>query len=626
MTFEKLYKPSFFNLYVKKFLALTLIGLIVIGATITLIVVFVSDKHEDYTFFNGDFPSNSTSFTYYSKVPFMVPMRDGIKLATDVLVPLDLSEPASVILIRTPYDKNIFSFLASFIFKGHIIIIQDMRGFGESEGYVDLPFLTEKADGHDILLWIAEQAWCNGRVGTWGPSALGIAQYLLAPDAPEVLKCQLPIVATPNSYDAVFTGGQLRRELILPWLDQQGFSEDSLEIIKQNEKPNGIWNDGSIVDIFSDIHSPALHVGGWYDIFVDGPIEAFQGYQYQGGVGAAGNSKLVMGPWVHGGMFGERTGLLDYPNQDFSTIFSLTDALFDKWLNSNSTLWDMLPTVSFYLMSSIDYNPSSLGNNWFQANDWPLETENINYYFYPNQSLLSTPPSESEGFISYLYDPSNPVPTNGGGNLNLDRGAYDQQEVELRDDVLVFTSPVLKNPLVVLGKIEVQLFISSNCTDTDFTVKLTDVYPDGTSMLITDTVLRARNRNSLSEWDFLTNDTVYTLSIPLESTAYLFNENHKIGIDISSSNFPRFEANPNTGDSLWNNETFYVANNTVYTNSIYNSSITVPSYNYNDLIPFSFNTFQLKKTSLKTVNITDPEENSSSEILKEFIMTYAKKE
>jgi putative CocE/NonD family hydrolase len=287
-------------------------------------------------------------------------------------------------------------------------------------------------------------------------------------------------------------------------------------------------------------------------------------------------------------MLGAPSGNITYQRQNPGITLNAADALFEKWLRDNSTLWDLYPTVAFYLMSSYEYNPDILGNDWFQSNAWPLSTSNLDLYMYSNKSLLPSASSDVEALLSYSYDPNNPVETIYGGNLALPAGTWDQQSVESRDDVLVFSTPILTEPITVVGQITTTLFIESNCTDTDFTVKLTDVYPDGRSMLITDTIIRARNRLSYSDWNFLEKGIVYELKIPLDSTAYLFNEGHKLRIDISSSNFPRFETNPNTGDSLWSNETTYVANNSIHVSSTNSSKISIPIVEYEDLVPFSF--------------------------------------
>ena len=572
----------------KKKIAIIISVSLIVATTVTLLSVYIPQLRNRTTGFNWVFPSNSTSHTDYMEVPYEVPMRDGITLSATVFLPSDINESLPVILVRTPYGKGMLSMLAGYTYEDYIVVLQDFRGFFGSQGEKGLPFITEQNDGQDTLNWISDQPWCNGKIGTWGPSALGIAQYLLAPNAPSTLKCQLPIVATADIYESIFRGGELRNELIIPWITDNDYPEESLDLIQENEKLNGIWEVGRLVDNYSDIHVPALHMGGWYDIFTQNTIDAFLGYQNEGGEGANGNSKLIMGPWIHGGIFGEATGSIIFPNQNIGILTKANNALFGKWLKENSTLWDMLPTVSFYVMSSIDYNPLHLANQWYQSSHWPLVVSPTEFYFFQNGSLLTSQNTEVSGALHYQYDPNDPVITLGGGNLALDAGIYDQSSLESRADVLVFSTPILTEPLTVAGQISVKLYISSNCTDTDFTVKITDVYPDNRSMLITDTIIRARNRDSLSDWNFLTPGEVYELNIPLDSTAYLFNKDHRLRVDISSSNYPRFETNPNTGDGLWANETVYVANNTLFMNSVNKAKITLPSVDITSLTPFSF--------------------------------------
>ncbi len=562
---------------------------LVCGVAIPLMVVYIPDKPPVIPGFEWQFPANSTVKDGYVIVPYMIPMSDNVRISTNIYVPNTIDNPLPVILIRTPYGKSQLALMAvGYALKNYIVVLQDFRGFYESEGDLDLPFITEQADGKDTLEWISNQEWCNGKIGTWGPSALGIAQYLMAPNAPSSLKCQLPMVATPDIYEAMFRGGELRRELIIPWIEGNGFPPETLDSLQQYEKLEGIWDQGRIIDNYSQIQAASLHLGGWYDIFTQDIINAFQGYQYEGGENATGNAKLLMGPWTHGGMLGAPSGNITYLKQNSGIVLSATDALFEKWLRDNSTLWDLYPSVAFYLMSSYEYNPDVLANDWYQSNIWPLSTTNLDLYMHSNETLLPGESLISQGQLSYQYDPNDPVETIYGGNLALPAGTWDQQTLESRDDVLVFSTPPLTDPLTVVGQIMTTLYIESNCTDTDFTVKLTDVYPDGRSMLITDTIIRTRNRLGYSDWNFLDEEIVYELSIPLDSTAYLFNEGHKLRIDISSSNFPRFETNPNTGDALWSNETTYVANNSIHVSASYPSMISIPTLDYEELTPFSF--------------------------------------
>ncbi len=238
-------------------------------------------------------------------------------------------------------------------------------------------------------------------------------------------------------------------------------------------------------------------------------------------------------------------------------------------------------------MSSLPFNPDQLGNNWYQSDVWPLNSSPYELYLHSNYSLLEESSILAEDSLSYLYDPNNPVDTIGGGNLAIQAGIYDQASLEIRDDVLSFTTDVLTEPLTVVGQMEVTLYVSSNCTDTDFTVKITDVFPDNRSELVTDTIIRARNRNSVSDWDFLTPGETYEITIPLDSTAYLFNVGHKFRVDISSSNYPRFESNPNTGDALWQNTTTNIANNSIFVDATHMSKITLPTVDYLSLVPIN---------------------------------------
>ncbi|MCG3227788.1 MAG: CocE/NonD family hydrolase [Candidatus Heimdallarchaeota archaeon] len=582
----------------RKILVSIISAVIISAIAIPLMVVYIPDRPPIISGFEWQFPSNSTVREGYVIVPYLVSMRDNVKISTDIYVPIAIDEPLPVIFIRTPYGKSQLALMAiGYALKNYIVVLQDFRGFYESEGALNLPFISEQLDGQDSLEWITEQEWCNGRIGTWGPSALGIAQYLMAPNAPSSLKCQLPMVATPDIYEAMFRGGELRHELILPWLEGNGFPDESLETLQEYEKLNDIWDQGRIVDNYSQIQAASLHLGGWYDILTQETINAFLGYQYSGGVNASGNAKLVMGPWVHGGMLGEPSGNITYQKQNPGITLNVADALFEKWLRHNSTLWDLYPTVAFYLMSSYEYNSDILANDWYQSDLWPLSTTNLDLYMHSNESILHGISAYSQDLLSYEYDPNDPVETIYGGNLALPAGTWDQQSLESRDDVLVFTTPTLTEPLTIVGQITTTLYIESNCTDTDFTVKLTDVYPDGRSMLITDTIIRARNRFGYEDWNFLDEGIVYELSIPLDSTAYLFNEGHRLRIDISSSNFPRFETNPNTGDVLWGNDTTFIANNSIHVSSTYPSKISIPTVEYNSLTPFSFDLNPTLKTS-----------------------------
>jgi putative CocE/NonD family hydrolase len=261
-------------------------------------------------------------------------------------------------------------------------------------------------------------------------------------------------------------------------------------------------------------------------------------------------------------------------------------------------IYNNWPAVYYYVMGDVN-DSNAAGNEWRAANEWPPAHTETSWYLHENGVLSTTYPS-NYGSLSYNYDPNDPVPTVGGQNLNLPAGPYDQTSVENRDDVLVFSSDILTEPFEATGPIKARLFVSSDCPDTDFTVKLTDVYPEGRSMLITDGIIHMRNRNGADHWEFMNPGEVYEVEVDLWSTSYIWNTSHRIRVAISSSNSPRFLANPNTDDPMAQNTTYNIAQNTVYLDSIYPSCIILPQIdksminNQNNKIPDLENTDQGK--------------------------------
>lgn len=508
-----------------------------------------------------------------SKETYMVEMRDGIHLATDVYLPKDQT-PHGTILIRTPYNKDSGYETGVALSKvGWPAVVQDMRGRYDSEG-IDTVFRNAQTDGPDTLEWIAEQSWSNGKIATYGGSALGINQYYMAGANPPSLACQYIQVATPNMYkDAIFQGGEFRESLVAWWLEGQGSSFVLPEYFAHENYSLDYWTNTSMDDNWQDVNVPAIHIGGWYDIFSQGTIDGFMGYNYLGGDGAKGKSKLIMGPWSHNG--GVNQGELVYPdnaNDNFSLLMFFD--MIEQYTMDGSENFDQWPSVIYYVMGDVD-NTSAMGNQWLTAEDWPIPSTDVPLYLHDDHTL-STAPQQDSSSETFLYDPTDPVPTVGGQNLNLPRGPYDQRVVEQRDDVLVFSTDPLEEPAWINGRIKARLFVSSNCPDTDFTVKLTDVYPDGRSMLITDGILRMRNRNGLDHWEFMEEDNVYEVEIDLLSTSYIFNKGHQIRISVSSSNAPRFLPNPNTKEPMAQNTTYAIAENTIHIGLPYPSSILLP--------------------------------------------------
>ena len=550
--------------------------------------------------------------TLFTKETVMVEMRDGIHLATDVYLPDGGSPPHGAILIRTPYNKN-GTGMGEYANNGWPSLVQDTRGRFQSEG-IDTMFRDDHTDGYDTLEWIEQQNWSNGKVATIGGSATGIVQYLMAGTNPPALSCQYIGAATPNMYTTIYPGGQFRKHMVESWLQGQGSSYVLPEIWAHENYTMDFWTNVSLEDNWGDVNVPAFHIGGWYDCFCQGLLDGFMGYQYQGGSGAAGKSKLVVGPWTHA-MFGQRLqGALRYPENAQDTFSEeYWDEILDQYILGVSDDFENRPIVYYYVMGDVT-NPNAVGNFWRVGTSWPPSHVDDAWYLQENNAL-STTPCESTTPLTYTYNPNNPVPTKGGTNLDYLgptlAGPYDQRSVENRADVLLFTSDVLTEPYEATGRIMAKLYVSSDCSDTDFTVKLTDVYPDGRSMLICDGIIRMRNRNGCDHWEFMTPGYVYEANVDLWSTSYIWEAGHQIRVAISSSNYPRYLANPNTIDGIYQNTETVIAHNTLYFNTEHPSCIYLPRYtgNYAPLKPrISGPTKGEPETEYTfTFNVTDPE-------------------
>ena len=477
----------------------------------------------------------------------MVAMRDGTKLATNVYLPPDVEEPCPVVLMRTPYGRASGQGEAQkYCRKGYVFVSQDIRGRGKSEGHHAIIFHNggwgKRRDGHDTLNWIASQKWCNGNVGTWGGSAVGITQNMLAPGAPEVLKGQYVLVAFSDMYSqAAYQGGAWRKSLLEGWLIATGMKDVNLKTFREHPNYGEFWAELNPEAQAHRVNTPGVFIGGWYDIFLQGTINSFVSIHNNGGPKARGRCRLVIGPIAHGG-FNE----LKYPPNSKWPDAADASRLFDYWLKGDENGAEKDEAVHYYVMGD-PTDADAPGNFWRRADNWPPPAMPTAFYFHPGGKLVRGTPPLGKDKVSYKYDPNNPVPTVGGQNLLLPKGPMDQRKVESRPDVLLFTTDVLAEPVEVTGRIHARLFVSSDCPDTDFTVKLTDVYPDGRSMLVTDGIRAARFQDSFKQPELREPGWLYDLNIDLWSTSLVFNKGHRIRVAVSSSNAPRFEPNPNSG-------------------------------------------------------------------------------
>lgn len=515
------------------------------------------------------------------------PMRDGTLLVTDVHYPFPGISPWPTIVIRTPYDRTQTTEMLVLIcdVQRYALVVQSVRGMQGSQGNPSF-FLTDGwgtlQDGYDCIEWVHNQWFCDGTIGMWGGSAYGITQYLAAGSLPPHLLCCQPLIATPRLYqDAAFQGGEFRKNLVENWLAYLGTPWLADTPAAHPDYDSSYWGTTDLSRRYDLVHLPFYHMAGWYDLFLDGGLDAFTNLQARNH-----NQKLLIGPWAHGDLWGVvQQGDLTYPANAGRDNTFFADELIawnDYWLFGRSNGIMDLPRVVFYLMGDCDTPDTTLWNHWVQTDTWPLpDVSYVPYYLRDGHLLDPSAPGPAEKPDTARYDPLNPCPTIGGREylgLPDGYGPKDQRPVEARPDVLCYETGVLESPVTVVGKVKVRLFGSSDRLDTDWMVRICDVYPDGRSILVTDGALMARHRRGLDREDLLVPGVPDTFDIDLWSTALVFNVGHRIRISVSSSNYPRFERNPNTGGPFRRNDTLgaLVATNVVYHDQALPSALLLP--------------------------------------------------
>lgn len=515
----------------------------------------------------------------------MVPMADGTRLATDVYLPGQGTGPWPTVVIRTPYNRSQYNReYGTWAQKGYAIVLQDMRGRFASEG-LDLAFFGcgwgEHRDGADTLAWITKQPWSDGRIGTAGASAMGITQNLLAVAAPDGLAAQYILVAAGSLYHhAAYTGGALRLALVSGWLFDNRFDPANVWLTVLHPMYDAHWKRFDAIAQADKTRAPAVHYGGWYDVFLQGTLDAFVARQEHGGPGSRGTQKLIIGPWSHGGP-GDPSrprpvGELTYPDNSRHVPAEVNaQAWFAHYLRGDDNGIDRTPPVHYYTMGAIG-EPNAPGNVWRHEDAWPPPSEPTAYFLHVDGTLSRDKSDASNDTRVFVADPRDPVPTRGGCNLCIPPGPFDQREIEQRPDVLVFTSVPLDEPIEVTGRVTARLFVSSDRPDTDVAVKLCDVYPDGRSFNVCDGLLRLRHRNGFDRVDLLEPDEIGGVEVDLWSTSLVFNRGHRIRVEVAGSNYPRFDVNPNTGWPAWPFCPVQTARNTIHCSGPHASQIVLP--------------------------------------------------
>jgi uncharacterized protein len=538
----------------------------------------------------------------FEELDVRVPMRDHVLLSTNVFHPAGAG-PFPTILIRTPYGKGISLVpnYRAFVNHGYVVVIQDVRGRYDSQG-VFSPLTQEGGDGDDTLNWIAAQPWSNGKIGMTGGSYLGIVQWKAARMNNPHLKAIFPVVSGWDEYRDRFysPGGAMKLGHRLLWMSENmrvpGYVPDFKKYIwripvraadvaatgqqlpvyretMDHPADDTFWKSISTREHISDVRIPVFAVGGWYDNYVESDLDAFTALHKRGGV-----NRVLIGPWPH-------NMSIPFRNVNFDGAGSLPIRRFqlqwfDHWLKGLDTPLMSQPPVEIFAMGM---------NQWKQESEWPpARMRPVRFYLGSNghantlsgDGTLDGSPQSRSVPDQFTYDPLKPVPTMGGAvccNPSVfPWGPMDQRPVERRHDVLVYTSPALKQDLEVTGRVQVVLRASSNAPDTDFTAKLVDVFPSGEARNLTDGILRARYRESLEKSKLMKNGEIYRLEIDAGVTSNVFLKGHRIRVEISSSNFPRFDRNLNTGRTVENETQMRTASQVVYHDRIHHSYVLLP--------------------------------------------------
>jgi predicted acyl esterase len=509
----------------------------------------------------------------------MIPMRDGVKLATNVFVPKNRGEgPWPVVLTRTPYgkDKSPYNSMhGRYHLADYAYVVQDTRGKFRSEGEYQ-PFQTDAEDGYDTLDWIAKQPWCNGKIGMSGASAMGITSNLAATTQHPNLAAAFVVVAPQSMFnEATFIGGVFKEADVGQWMTRQG-AGDQVPERKARVLLDDEWRRVDLVHNLDKIKIPIYNVGGWYDIFLQGNLSNFEYLQNKGAEGARGHQKLLVGPFGHGNL----TGDLAYPgDRGLLGVFAEELRWFDYWLKGKDNGITKEPPVKYFMMASARKNAFSEKNGYRTADNWPLPAKEVRYYVTPNGGLSLQPSKVKIAPTTYEFDPANPVPTVGGANLTLPLGPMDQRAIKDRKDYLRFQTEPLENDVTVAGRITAELWVSTDAPDTDFMVKLVDVYPDGYEALLLDAPLRARYRHGREpqQVKMMTPGQPELLKIDLWSTANIFEKGHRIALHVTSSNYPRFEVNHNNGEAPGKNEIPpRIAKNTIHHDVAHPTAVVLP--------------------------------------------------
>ncbi len=544
------------------------------------------------------------------RIDVPTPMRDGVTLSSDLYLPRGEGQFPTV-LIRTPYDNNAAPMIEKgrrLANAGYACVIQDCRGRWDSGGEY-YPF-REGEDGHDAQEWIGRQPWSNGKVGMAGGSYVGTVQWQSAPHRSQYLTCITPRVICCDYYSGlVYPGGVFQLNVLMTWgMRTSGRTAQSIEFYNwteafrtlpvevmdelagrelpfwrdwvQHAQYDEYWDAINDEKRWGEIAVPAFNMGGWYDLYAQHTFINFNGLRQHGRTAAARQSKLIVGPWPHALSVSTRTGDIDFGAHSLADLESLELRWFDYWLKGIDNGIVNEPPLRLFIMGI---------NQWRDEHEWPLARTDWQRWHFHSQGQANT--LRGDGALApdtpghepndhFVYDPAYPVQTIGGNNCCSPQivpwGPYDQRAAEMRGDVLCYTSAPLAEDLEVTGPIQVVLYAATDGLDTDWTAKLVDVAPSGYAKNLCDGIIRARSRESLTAPTLLAPNQIYQYTIDLGVTGNVFQQGHCVRVEISSSNFPRFDRNPNTGHPFGADTELRTAHQTIYHTTAYPSHIILP--------------------------------------------------
>ncbi len=516
----------------------------------------------------------------------MVPMRDGVKLSAYLYFPKgDGPWPAifeqRYASLTARGTKEAAARLAE---AGYVVALINYRGTHFSEGrWVGYRALQwgELSDGYDFCEWLAKQPWSTGKIGTFGSSQGGYAQNYLAVTQPPHLVCQYMTdtglslfqegyrvggTTRPERFkgmDAVARDPADNRRLLAEWFSHPHYDD--------------YWKDEDCTLHFDKMNVPCFTIGSWYDFMNQGSIASYIGRQHQGGKNSRGAQQLLIGPWLHGRLNkGNKVGELVYPTNAAWPVEEHMIRWFDHYLKGKDTNVESDPTVRYYVMGAVG-EAGAPGNVWRVADDFPPKADATPMFLQAGGNLSGSAPTATSGAdasTSYVSDPYHPMEIPGRGFP----GATDARPFEQQAEVRTFTTEPLREAVEWTGRVQAELYVSSTARDTDFIVRVSDVYPDGRSILIVDYPWRARYREGFDHEALLTPGEVYKLAFPVGWMSQIFNKGHRIRVTIASTGAPLYEPNPQTGEPLTIEfpDNAVKATNTVHHNAKHASRIIVP--------------------------------------------------